>query len=65
MNAFTPVFFCQDLNIIISVQICQVDRPNAGTLPPYSFFLMTIHYLQQIEPPVLPVIHEKVRKFSN
>ncbi|CAB4006799.1 terminal uridylyltransferase 4-like isoform X1, partial [Paramuricea clavata] len=40
-------------------KICEVDRQTTGTLPPYSFFLMVIHYLQQIESPVLPVLHEK------
>ena len=37
-----------------------MDRPHAGSLPPSAFVLMTIYYLQQCEPPVLPVLHEMI-----
>ncbi|XP_037094913.1 terminal uridylyltransferase 7-like [Pollicipes pollicipes] len=39
-------------------QVCEMDRPKAGSLPPSAFMLMTIYYLQQCQPPVLPVLHE-------
>jgi len=44
--------------IIILLQMCSVDKQFEGTLPAYVFGLMTIYYLQQCSPPVLPVLHE-------
>lgn len=44
------------------VQVCKVDRQEKGLLPSYSFILMVIHYLQQVEPPVLPVVHELIQQ---
>ncbi|XP_022650338.1 terminal uridylyltransferase 4-like isoform X2 [Varroa destructor] len=37
---------------------CRLDDPMFGTLPPHSFPIMTIYYLQQCSPPVLPCIHD-------
>nr|XP_045624823.1 uncharacterized protein LOC123774531 [Procambarus clarkii] len=39
-------------------QLCQIDDQTRGTLPPHVFPLMVVHFLQQHEPPVLPVLHE-------
>ncbi|CAF3671145.1 unnamed protein product [Rotaria socialis] len=39
-------------------KICSLDRPDLGTLHPIVFHLMFIHFLQQIEEPVLPCLHE-------
>ncbi|KAF0297648.1 Terminal uridylyltransferase 4 [Amphibalanus amphitrite] len=41
-------------------RICEMDRPHAGSLPPSAFVLMTIFFLQQCEPPVLPALHQMV-----
>ena len=38
--------------------ICKLDRQAEGTLPPHSFALMLIHFLQRLKVPVLPCIHE-------
>ncbi|KAG1670310.1 Terminal uridylyltransferase 7 [Nymphon striatum] len=35
---------------------CCIDQQSCGTLPSYAFTLMLVHFLQQVEPPVLPVI---------
>ncbi|CAM4982609.1 unnamed protein product [Rotaria socialis] len=45
-------------------KICSLDRPDLGTLHPIVFHLMFIHFLQQIEEPVLPCLHEYAIKFS-
>ncbi|OQR76722.1 hypothetical protein BIW11_03019 [Tropilaelaps mercedesae] len=37
---------------------CRLDDPTFGTLPPHSFPILTIYYLQQCSPPVVPCIHE-------
>ncbi|XP_053395690.1 terminal uridylyltransferase 7-like [Mercenaria mercenaria] len=37
-------------------KVCEVDSQDRGSLPAYCFGLMTIFYLQQIQPPVLPVL---------
>ncbi|UJR24938.1 hypothetical protein I4U23_006302 [Adineta vaga] len=39
---------------------CDTDKPEIGTLHPVVFHIMTIHFLQQIEPPVLPCLHEYI-----
>lgn len=39
-------------------QYCGLDDQQAGTLPAYVFGMMTVYFLQQVEPPVLPVLHE-------
>ncbi|XP_043225053.1 terminal uridylyltransferase 4-like isoform X2 [Amphibalanus amphitrite] len=41
-------------------RVCEMDRPHAGSLPPSAFVLMTIFFLQQCEPPVLPALHQMV-----
>lgn len=38
-------------------QLCQIDNQGRGTLPPHVFPLMVVHFLQQHNPPVLPVLH--------
>lgn len=38
--------------------LCKLDRQAEGTLPPHSFSLMLIHFLQRLKAPVLPCIHE-------
>lgn len=38
-------------------KLCQIDDQSRGTLPPHAFPLMLIHFLQQHQPPVLPVLH--------
>ncbi|XP_072031740.1 terminal uridylyltransferase 4-like isoform X2 [Amphiura filiformis] len=40
-------------------KLCKVDQQADGSMPAYAFVIMVIHYLQQCEPPVLPVIQEK------
>uniref|UniRef100_T1JHR9 CCHC-type domain-containing protein n=1 Tax=Strigamia maritima TaxID=126957 RepID=T1JHR9_STRMM len=42
-------------------EICLLDKQYNGTLPAHSFPIMVIYYLQQCQPPVLPVLHEMVR----
>ncbi|XP_057300256.1 terminal uridylyltransferase 4-like [Hydractinia symbiolongicarpus] len=37
-------------------KLCKFDDPRLCGLSPYCFSLMVIHYLQQIVPPVLPII---------
>lgn len=38
--------------------ICKLDRQAEGTLPPHSFALLMIHFLQRIKFPLLPCIHD-------
>ncbi|KAF8766861.1 Terminal uridylyltransferase 4 like protein [Argiope bruennichi] len=39
-------------------KLCKIDQQNRGTLPSCCFPLFLIHFLQQVQPPVLPVLHE-------
>lgn len=39
-------------------KVCGIDQPTRGTFPGFAFYLMVIYYLQQCEPPVLPVLQE-------
>ena len=36
----------------------QIDKVDLCTLPPLSYVLMTVYFLQKIKPSVLPVLHE-------
>ncbi|KAH9362776.1 hypothetical protein HPB48_022165 [Haemaphysalis longicornis] len=38
--------------------ICGLDQQEKGTLPAHAFALMTVFFLQQCKPAVLPVLHE-------
>lgn len=40
------------------------NNPNAGSLPPYAYVLIVIHYLQRTEPPILPCIHKMIEEKS-
>ncbi|KAL1431563.1 hypothetical protein MTO96_014080 [Rhipicephalus appendiculatus] len=37
---------------------CGLDQQDRGTLPPHTFAIMTVFFLQQCKPAVLPVLHE-------
>ncbi|CAF3156096.1 unnamed protein product [Rotaria socialis] len=39
---------------------CNIDKPDLGTLHPVVFHIMVIHFLQQLDPPILPCLHEYV-----
>lgn len=41
-------------------RVCSVDCQAEGGLPGYSFALMVIHFLQAIEPPILPRLPTEV-----
>ncbi|CAF4198385.1 unnamed protein product, partial [Adineta steineri] len=42
----------------ILAKTCNLDRPDLGTLHPIVFHFMIIHFLQQLDPPILPCLHE-------
>ncbi|CAF1136482.1 unnamed protein product [Adineta steineri] len=44
----------------ILAKVSNIDRPDLGTLHPVVFHLMIIHFLQQLEEPILPCLHEYV-----
>ncbi|XP_071438819.1 terminal uridylyltransferase 4-like [Hetaerina americana] len=50
----------QQLAIIFHkwAKLCKIDDYKNGMWPPHTFPLLLIYYLQQCEPPVLPVLHE-------
>lgn len=39
-------------------KICGLDQQEKGTLPAHAFAIMTVFFLQQCKPAVLPVLHE-------
>lgn len=41
---------------------CSLDDSQKGFLPAHSFAIMTVYYLQQISPPVLPCIHDSMKE---
>ncbi|GFX61180.1 terminal uridylyltransferase 4 [Trichonephila clavipes] len=45
-------------------KLCLIDQQDCGTLPSFCFALLLIHFLQQVQPPVLPVLHE-VENFND
>jgi len=46
-------------------KIALIDKMDLCTLPPHSYILMTIHFLQQLNPQVLPVLHETISSSRN
>ncbi|UJR12861.1 hypothetical protein I4U23_017035 [Adineta vaga] len=44
--------------IRVLAKVSNLDRPDLGTLHPVVFHVMVIHFLQQLENPVLPCLHE-------
>ncbi|CAF1568384.1 unnamed protein product, partial [Adineta steineri] len=44
---------------------CNTDKPELGTLHPVVFHLMVIHFLQQLDQPVLPCLHEYAYGIDN
>eukprot|EP00731_Ephydatia_muelleri_P018612 Em0011g652a len=43
-------------------KLCQVDLQENGHYPAHMFAIMVVHYLQQLQPPVLPVLHELIER---
>ncbi|KAL3870042.1 hypothetical protein ACJMK2_042659 [Sinanodonta woodiana] len=41
-------------------KMCSVDKQEEGSLPSYLFGVMTVYYLQQCNPPVLPVLWKDI-----
>ena len=39
-------------------RLCGVDSQSDGSMPAYSFVLMTIYFLKHCKPPVVPVLQE-------
>lgn len=37
---------------------CEIGDASRGSLSSYAYTLMVIHYLQQVKPPVIPVLQE-------
>ncbi|CAF1070794.1 unnamed protein product [Adineta steineri] len=44
----------------IFAKVSNIDRPDLGILHPVVFHLMIIYFLQQLEEPILPCLHEYV-----
>ena len=42
---------------------CEIGDASRGSLSSYGYTLMVLHYLQQVKPPIIPVLQE-VRKPS-
>lgn len=41
-------------------KLAHIDKVDLCTLPPHSYILMAIYFLQKLNPPVLPVLHELI-----
>ncbi|XP_054722719.1 terminal uridylyltransferase 4-like [Uloborus diversus] len=39
-------------------KLCGIDNQECGTLPSFTYIILLIHFLQQVQPPVLPVLQE-------
>ena len=45
-------------------KVCDIGDASRGSLSSYGYILMLIHYLQQVDPPVLPVLQVTHVHFS-
>lgn len=41
-------------------KVCNIDQVEIGMLHPMTYHIMFVYFLQQIEPPVLPSLHELI-----
>nr|CAD7197042.1 unnamed protein product [Timema douglasi] len=57
---FLVDYTADDKEIEVQILDCELDKPELGTWPPYAFALLLIYFLQQMNNPVLPVLHEMV-----
>ena len=39
-------------------QVCDIGDASRGSLSSYAYILMMLYYLQQVQPPVIPVLQE-------
>ena len=46
------------INYIIFSQSCDICDASAGSLSSYAYILLLLHYLQQVKPPVVPVLQQ-------
>ena len=53
-------FFVQILGFMAKMlaKRCSIGDASRGTLSSYAYTLMVIHYLQQVKPPIIPVLQE-------
>jgi terminal uridylyltransferase len=42
---------------------CEIGDASRGSLSSYAYTLMVIHYLQQVKPPVIPVLQEVIKSY--
>jgi len=42
----------------VPFKVCNISDASKGSLSSYAYILMTLHYLQQCNPPVIPVLQE-------
>lgn len=49
---------CPNTNGPVSVQRCDIGDASRGSLSSYAYILMVLYFLQQRQPPVIPVLQE-------
>lgn len=47
----------------VSAQRCDIGDASRGSLSSYAYILMVLYFLQQRQPPVIPVLQEVVSSF--
>lgn len=50
------MFKCTCAFCLIPRQVCDIGDASKGSLSSYAYILMLLHYLQQCNPPVIPVL---------
>ena len=53
-----PLIYFVHLFTILCLQQCDMGDASRGSLSSYAYIIMMIYYLQQCDPPVLPVLQE-------
>ncbi|XP_078574912.1 terminal uridylyltransferase 7-like isoform X2 [Branchiostoma floridae x Branchiostoma japonicum] len=41
-------------------RVCHLDCQSEGSMPPHAYIIMTVYFLQNHQPPLLPVLHEAI-----
>ncbi|CAH1242765.1 ZCCHC11 [Branchiostoma lanceolatum] len=41
-------------------RMCHLDCQSEGSMPPHAYIIMTVYFLQNHQPPLLPVLHEAI-----
>lgn len=59
------VVSCCIINLPLCSQRCDIGDASRGSLSSYAYILMVLYFLQQRQPPVIPVLQEVLYRLNS